>query len=48
MRDTVYNYKLAKGAGLINETLSLLSIFEEGMTKDSLIRTLHHGMTQIV
>lgn len=28
MRDTEYNYKLGKGAGLIDETLSLLSIYK--------------------
>ena len=41
MRDKVYNYKLAKGAGLIDETLSLLSIFEKGMTKEYLAQIVH-------
>ena len=41
MRDTQYNYKLGKGCGLIEETLALLSVFEEGMTKDDLANYVH-------
>ena len=40
-RNTKYTYGLAKGCALIEETLSLLSIFEAGMTKDSLSRYVH-------
>ena len=35
-RNTKYTYGLAKGCALIEETLALLSIFQEDMTKDSL------------
>lgn len=41
MRETRYTYKLAKGCGVIDETLTLLSIFEEGMTLDDLARIVH-------
>ena len=41
MRDTEYNYKLGKGAGLIDETLSLLSIYKNGMSKDALTTVVH-------
>lgn len=41
MRDTQYNYKLAKGCGLIDETLALLSVYQEGMTKDELANYVH-------
>ena len=41
MRDIEYNYKLGKGAGLIDETLSLISIYEEEMTKESLAKVVH-------
>lgn len=41
MRDTQYNYKLGKGCGLIEETLSLLAIYQDGMTKDTLAEFVH-------
>ena len=41
MRDTQYNYKLGKGCGLIDETLALLSVYQEGMTKDELANYVH-------
>ena len=41
MRDTKYTYKLGKGCGVIDETLTLLSVFQEGMTKDSLAHYVH-------
>ncbi len=36
MRNTKYTYNLGKGIGLIDETLSLLSICDENSTKESL------------
>lgn len=36
MRNTKYTTQLAQGAGLINETLSLLSVFHEGMSIEDL------------
>ena len=41
IRDTQYNYKLAKGCGLMEETLALLSVYQEGMTKDELAEYVH-------
>ena len=41
MRETTYNSNLAKGCGLIDETLMLLSLYEEGMTKASLADYIH-------
>lgn len=41
MRETKYNSNLAKGCGLIEETLILLSLYEEGMTKTSLADYIH-------
>ena len=40
-RNTKYTYGLAKGCALIEETLALLSIYQEGMTKDSLANYVH-------
>ena len=40
-RNTKYTYGLAKGCALIEETLALLSIYEEGMTKESLANYVH-------
>lgn len=37
-RNTVYSTQLAKGAGMINETLALLAVFREGMDKPALLR----------
>lgn len=34
MRNPKYTYQLAHGTGMINETLSLLSIYQEGMNKN--------------
>lgn len=36
MRNTQYNYRLGKGCGLIDETLTLLYVYEDGMSKDVL------------
>lgn len=41
MRNTKYNVQLGKGCGLIEETLSLLSICAEYTTKDSLTKMVH-------
>lgn len=41
MRNTQYNILLGKGCGLIDETLSLLSICHEGCTKESLAQYVH-------
>ena len=41
MRDTQYNYKLGKGCGLVDETLTLLSVYQQGMTKDELYNYVH-------
>lgn len=41
MRNTKYNVQLGKGCGLIEETLSLLSICKENTTKDSLTKMVH-------
>ena len=43
MRNTKYNNKLGKGCGLIDETLSLLSIYKEGMSKESLADYVHQS-----
>lgn len=32
MRNTKYTTQLSQGAGLINEVLSLLSVYQKGMT----------------
>ena len=44
-RDTQYNYKLGKGCGLIEETLTLLSVYQKGMTKDELAEYVHQYNT---
>lgn len=41
MRNKEYTTNLAKGCGLIEETLSLLSIYDEATTKDSLAQYVH-------
>ena len=41
MRNKEYTSNLAKGCGLVEETLSLLSIFEENTTKESLTQYVH-------
>lgn len=41
MRNTQYNYKLGKGCGLVDETLTLLSVFQKGMSKDELYNYVH-------
>jgi hypothetical protein len=41
IRNTKYNIVLGKGCGLIEETLSLLSICDENTTKDSLAQYVH-------
>lgn len=41
MRNTQYNIQLGKGCGLIEETLSLLSVCDENTTKDSLAKFVH-------
>lgn len=38
MRNPKYTTQLTHGTGMINETLSLLSIYQEGMSKDALIK----------
>lgn len=38
MRNPKYTTQLTHGTGMINETLSLLSIYQEGMDKDALIK----------
>ena len=38
MRNYKYTTQLAHGTGLINETLSLLSVYQKGMDKDALIK----------
>lgn len=40
-RNTNYTYALGKGCGLIEETLSLLSICDENTTRDSLAQYVH-------
>lgn len=37
MRNTKYTLQLTQGTGMINETLILLSVFQEGMTKEILL-----------
>ena len=41
MRDKQYNYKLAKGCGLTDELLTLLSVYQQGMTKEELSDYVH-------
>lgn len=41
MRNREYTYNLAKGCGLVEETLSLLTIYDEATTKDSLAQYVH-------
>lgn len=45
MRNTQYNCKLGKGCGLIEETLSLLEIYQDGMTIDALLEYVHQSNT---
>ena len=45
IRDTQYNYKLAKGCGLMEETLALLSVYQKDMTKDELAEYVHQYNT---
>lgn len=40
-RNKKYTYGLAKGCALIEETLALLSIYQEGMTKEALAQYVH-------
>jgi hypothetical protein len=40
-RNTKYTYGLAKGCALIEETLALLSIYKEGMSKEELCEYVH-------
>jgi len=35
-RNTLYSTQLAKGTGMINETLAILNVYEPGMTKEAL------------
>jgi len=44
-RDTQYNYKLAKGCGLMEETLALLSVYQKDMAKDELAEYVHQHNT---
>lgn len=41
MRNKEYTSNLAKGCGLVEETLSLLSIYDENTTKESLAQYVH-------
>ena len=41
MRNKEYTYNLAKGCGLIEETLSLISICDDTTTKESLAKYVH-------
>lgn len=41
MRNKEYTYNLGKGCGLIEETLSLISICDEATTKESLLQYVH-------
>lgn len=43
MRETTYNSNLAKGCGMIEETLTLLSLYDEGMTKATLVDYVHQN-----
>lgn len=47
MRNTQYNCKLGKGCGLIEETLSLLEIYQDGMTIDALLEYVHQSNTDM-
>ena len=40
-RNTKYTIALGKGCGLIEETLTLLSVCDEHTTKDSLAKYVH-------
>ncbi len=40
-RNTKYTYALGKGCGLIEETLTLLSVCDEHTTRDSLVQCVH-------
>ncbi len=42
-RNKNYTYALGKGCGLIEETLSLLSVCDENTTKDSLAQHVHNS-----
>lgn len=48
MRNTQYNCKLGKGCGLIEETLSLLEIYQDGMTIDALLEYVHQSNTSLI
>ena len=37
MRNTTYNSNLLKGTGIVNETILLLSVYDENTTKKSLL-----------
>lgn len=37
-RNTLYSTQLAKGAGMINETLAILKVYTPGMTKEALCK----------
>lgn len=43
MRETIYNSNLAKGCGVVEETLTLLSLCDESTTKKSLIEVVRRG-----
>lgn len=42
-RNTKYTYGLAKGCALIEETLALLSIYKDGMSKEALADFVHES-----
>ena len=43
MRETTYNSNLAKGCGVLEETLTLLSLCDEDTTKDSLLKIVRES-----
>ena len=43
MRETAYNSNLAKGCGVVEETLTLLSLCDENTTKESLLKIVRES-----
>lgn len=43
MRETAYNSNLAKGCGIVEETLTLLSLCDENTTKESLLNIVRES-----